>query len=141
MKMQDTYHPYKTVERDPIQYTYCVDYNHISRYRGLRQVIHQGNSPDRYVALETSNPFKTSAQARYYTVPHQLENRLDLIAYEQLGSASYAWVLAYFNNIQDGFTVLEGTKLAIPVSISSLFESGEILASITATKLNLGSEP
>ena len=139
-KQQDTNHPYKEVERDPIQYTYGVDFNHLSRYRGLRQVIHQGRSDDRFIALETPNPFDTSSNVKYYTVPYTRENRLDLIAYEQLGSASYAWVLAYFNNIQDGFTVLEGTRLMIPPSISTLFNNGEILASVSATKLNLGSE-
>lgn len=141
MQFLNTLTPYKKVERDPIQYTYCVDYNHISRYRCLRQIIHQGQSDDRYIALETSNPFITSAKARYYTVPYHLENRLDIIARDQLGSANYAWVIAYFNNIQDGYTVLEGTQLAIPESISTLFEKGEILQSITATKLHLGSEP
>lgn len=141
MQFLNTNTPYKVVERDPIQYTYCVDFNHVSRYRCLRQVIHQGKSEDRFIALETSNPFTTSIKTKYYTVPYHLENRLDLIAEEQLGSASYAWVIAYFNNIQDGYTVLEGTKLAIPTSISSLFEAGEILQSVTANRLNLGSEP
>ncbi len=138
--VQDTYSQYKEVERDPIQYTYCVDYNHISRYRSLRQVIHQGQSPDRFVALETVNPFSTSSSVKYYTVPPNRENRLDLIAYEQLGSATYAWVIAYINKIADGFTVLEGTRLAIPQSIASLFDQGELLASVSAFKLNLGSE-
>ena len=140
MQFLDTSTPYKTVERDPIQYTYCVDFDHVSRYRCLRQVIHEGLSDDRYIALETTNPFISSAKARYYTVPYHLENRLDLIAQEQLGSATYAWVIAYFNNIQDGYTVLEGTQLAIPESIATLFENGEILQSITATKLHLGTE-
>lgn len=140
MYIQDTNTPYDIVKRDPIQYTYCADFEHLSRYRGLRQVIHQGMSKDRFVALETTNPFETSATVRYYTVPHHLENRLDIIAQEQLGSADYAWVLAYFNNIQDGYTVLERTRLAIPESVSALFEKGEILASISAVKLNLGSE-
>lgn len=140
MSFPDTWNQYQEVERDPIQYTYCVDYKHISRYRGLRQVIHQGLSPERFVALETTNPFYTGSDVKYYTVPYQYENRLDLIASEQLGSATYAWVIAYFNNIQDGFTVLEGTRLAIPLSISTLMNKGEILASVTATSLNLGSE-
>lgn len=141
MQFLNTNTPYKKVERDPIQYTYCVNFQHISRYRCLRQVIHEGTNENRFVALETTNPFTTSAKAKYYTVPYHLENRLDIIAQEQLGSATYAWVIAYYNNIQDGYTVLEGTQLAIPESISTLFENGEILASITATKLNLGSEP
>ena len=140
MKFPDTWHPYKEVERDPIQYTYCNDYNHISRYKSLRQVIHQGLSDDRFIALETVNTIPESTDVRYYIVPHKLENRLDLIAEEQLGSATYAWVIAYFNKIQDGYTAIEGTKLAIPVSISSLFENGQILESVTATRLNLGSE-
>lgn len=140
MRFQNVNEPYKKIERDPIQYTYCVDFGHISRYRGLRQVIHQGQSEDRFIALETPNTFISTASVKYYTVPHNLENRLDIIARDQLGSASYAWVIAYFNNIQDGFTALEGTQLAIPLSISSLFENGEILQSVNATKLNLGSE-
>ena len=140
MYFQDTSTPYAEVKRDLIQYSYCTDYKHLSRYRGLRQVIHQGASSDRFMALETSNPFVTNAKVKYYTVPHHLENRLDVIAYEQLGSASYAWVIAYFNNIPDGYTVLERTRLAIPLNISSLLENGEILGSVPAIKLNLGSE-
>ena len=140
MYFPDTWDVYKEVERDPIQYTYCVDFDHISRYKGLRQVIHQGLSEDRYIALETVNSIPEGVDIRYYTVPNRLENRLDLIAQEQLGSATYAWVIAYMNKIQDGYTVIEGTKLVLPVSIYSLFETGQILASVTANKLNLGSE-
>ena len=141
MNFSDLNEPYKEVERDPIQYTYCVDFDHISRYRGLRQVIHQGKSDDRFIALETPNQFVSNADVKYIVVPHHLENRLDLIAYKYLGSAKYAWVIAYFNGIQDGYSVVEGTQLAIPTSITALFESGELLQSIGATKLNLGSEP
>ena len=138
--LSSTTESYAEVGRDEIQYTYCRDFDHISRYKGLRQVIHQGQSPDRFVALETVNPFSTSSSVKYYTVPPNRENRLDLIAYEQLGSATYAWVIAYINKIADGFTVLEGTRLAIPQSIASLFDQGELLASVSAFKLNLGSE-
>ena len=137
---RDTLIPYQTIERDPIQYTYCYDYDHISRYKDLRQVIHQGESADRCVTLETSNPFSSNAEVNYYTVPQQFENRLDMIAQEVLGSANYAWVIAYFNGIEDGFTAPAGSKLAIPASVYKLFEKGECLASITATRLNLGSE-
>lgn len=141
MNFPNTWTPYKKVERDPIQYTYCVNYDHICRYMTLRQVIHQGNHVDnRYTSLETTNPFKTSAAMRIYTVPSHLENRLDVIAYNELGSSRYSWVIAYINKISDGFTVLEGTQLKIPVSISQLFESGEILGAIEATRINLGSE-
>ncbi len=75
-----------------------------------------------------------------FTVPSHLENRLDLIAESELGSAKYAWVIAYVNKIADGFTVLEGTKLQIPTSITQLFESGELMSAVEYTKLNLGSE-
>lgn len=139
-ELRDTLTPYQKIDRDSIQYTYCVDYDHISRYKDLRQVIHQGESADRCIALETTNAFESNATTTYYTVDTTHANRLDLIAYELLGSAHYAWVIAYFNNIADGFTVPEGAKLAIPNSIFSLFEKGECLASISATKLNLGSE-
>lgn len=140
MKIQDTLEPYDEITRDPIQYTVCRDYSHLSRYKGLRQVIHEGSSEKRYISLETINAFKTSTDVSYYVVPASRENRLDLIALENLGSASYAWVLAYFNNIDDGFTVQEGAKLAIPSSISDLFNTGEILAPVSALTLNLGSE-
>ena len=141
MRFYDTYTRYDEVERDPIQYTYCVNYKHISRYRSLRQVIHQGLSADRFVALETVNPIVTpSKNIKYYNVPANRENRLDLIAQEQLGSSDYAWVIAYMNRIQDGFTALQGTQLIIPLSLTSLFEKGGMLESITATRLNLGKE-
>ena len=95
MRFPDTYNQYKEIKRDPIQYTYCVDFDHISRYRALRQVIHQGLSDDRFVALETVNPLEIKSNFKYYTVPANRENRLDLIAQEQLGSAKYAWVISY----------------------------------------------
>ena len=68
------------------------------------------------------------------------ENRLDLIANTYLGSATYSWVIAYFNQIEDGYTVREGQTLIIPKTITSLFSDGEILAPITALALNLGEE-
>ena len=140
MDFNDTYTIYREVERDPIQYTYCTDYDHISRYRALRQVIHQGLSEDRFMALETTNPFNSTVETFNYVVPHDRENRLDVIAQEKLGSANYAWVIAYINRISDGFTVLEGTTLKIPTSITSLFNNGELLAPVSIYDLNLGSE-
>lgn len=139
-KFPDTWRPYKEIERDPIQYTYCVDFDHISRYKQLRQVIHEGKKPSRYVGLETTNSFNSSAQMITYTVPAHLENRLDIIARDHLGSANYAWIIAYINKIPDGFTVLAETQLRIPVSITELFNQGEILSAVEATKINLGSE-
>lgn len=137
----DINHPYQEIPYEGIQYTNCRDYGHISRYKGLRQVVHNLDSTDeRYMALETVNPFTTNADVDYYEVPSRYENRLDIIAYEELGSASYAWVLAYFNNIEDGFSVHEGQLIKIPKNISSLFNSGEILQTVPALGLNLGSE-
>lgn len=139
-EMQNTLTPYDTIQREDIQYTYCRDYDHISRYKDLRQVIHEGTSENRCITLETANAFSSNADVTYYTVPARYENRLDLIARDTLGSANYAWVIAYFNGISDGFTIPQGANLAIPSSIFKLFEAGECLASISATKLNLGSE-
>lgn len=137
----DINHPYQEIPYGGIQYTNCRDYGHISRYKGLRQVIHNPDtSEDRYMALETMNPFTTNSEVDYYEVPSRYENRLDIIAYEELGSASYAWVIAYFNNIEDGFSVHEGQLIKIPKNISSLFNSGEILQTVPALGLNLGSE-
>lgn len=137
----DINHPYQEIPYEGIQYTNCRDYGHISRYKGLRQVVHNpDNTDERYMALETVNPFTTNSDVDYYEVHSKYENRLDIIAYEELGSASYAWVIAYFNNIEDGFSVHEGQLIKIPKNISSLFNSGEILQTVPALGLNLGSE-
>lgn len=141
MKIQDTLTPYKSVEHTGIEYGVCREFNHISRCKGLRQLVHNPSDEDaRFVALETPNPFTTSTAVVFYDVPAHEENRLDVIAHRYLGSASYAWVLAYFNGIEDGFTVREGQRLQIPATFSSLFNEGEVLAAIPPLQLNLGSE-
>ena len=140
-KTYNTLKPYQIIPYSGIGYGTCVDFNHISRYQNLRQVTHNANSTsDRFVTLETVNPFTTNCSVHYYDVPAHEENRLDIIAYKELGSAQYAWVIAYFNNIEDGFTVREGMKLAIPNAITDLFSGGEMLASVSPTLLNLGTE-
>lgn len=140
MVYYNTLNPYKVIPYSGISYGVCRDYDHISRYKGLRQVVHNPNAADRFVALETPNAFTTQADVDFYQVPAYEENRLDVIAYKHLGSASYAWVIAYFNQIEDGYTVKEGQVLKIPKSLSTLFRSGEILASINPLQLNLGTE-
>ena len=140
-KTYNTLKPYSVIPYDGIAYGHCLDYDHISRYQNLRQITHNASNPDdRFVALETQNAFTTNCEIHYYDVPAHEENRLDIIAYKELGSAQYAWVIAYFNNIEDGFTAREGTRLKIPNSITDLFSGGEMLASVPPTLLNLGSE-
>lgn len=140
MEFYNTLTPYETLERDPIQYGVCRSFDHISRYSRLRQVIHNSGSSDSFVALETPNAFNSNVDVEYYEVPASEENRLDIIANKFLGSASYSWVIAYFNDIADGFTVQEGQKLKIPKQFTSLFNSGEMLQSVSAYRLNLYSE-
>lgn len=140
MEFYNTLVPYNEIDYKGIQYTSCRAYDHISRYRGLRQVTHNPNESDRLVTLETPNAFTTNLDVNYYTVSAETENRLDVIAYKFLGSAQYAWIIAYFNGISDGYTCREGQRLAIPKSPSALFNSGELLQSVPASTLNLGSE-
>lgn len=141
MKFYNTLTPYKIVDYGGIQYNVCREYNDISRYRCLRQITHNPNDiSTRFMSPEICNPFVTNAEVSYYDVPAWEANRLDIIAYKKLGSASYGWVIAYFNQIEDGYTVREGQRLKIPKSISSLFDSGELLAPINPLQLNLGSE-
>lgn len=135
----DTLIPYGIVEHTGIEYTVCRDFNHISRYKGLRQIVHNPNE-DRFMTLETSNPILTNAKFRYYDVPASEENRLDLIAYKFFGSAQYSWIISYFNSIDDGFTVVEGQRLKILENFTDLFSKSELLASIPALQLNLGEE-
>lgn len=133
--------PYDVIEHEGIVYSVCRDFDHISRYRNLRQIVHRPDTTDRYVTLETVNPFTTNAEIKYHEVSAVEENRLDLIAQAELGSATYSWVIAYFNSIEDGYTVREGQRLVIPArGVTDLLNKGEILAPITALKLNLGEE-
>ena len=137
---RDLTKPYDEIEHEGIAYSTCRDFNHISRYRNLRQVVHCLDTTDRYVTLETSNPFVTHTEVKYHEVTVPEENRLDLIAEKELGSATYGWVIAYFNSIEDGYTVREGQKLVIPDSVTALLNNGEILAPVSALRLNLGEE-
>lgn len=141
MQFYNTLKPYREIPHKGIQYGVCRDFSHLSRYRRLRQLINNPQSTDeRYITLETPNPFQTDSTVSYYEVPQSEENRLDIIAYRFLGSAQYGWVLAYFNDIEDGFTVSAGQKLKIPKTITQLFEKGECLASVSPITLNLGTE-
>ena len=136
----DTLVPYKVIPYSGIQYAVCRDFNHISRYKGLRQVAHNPTEPDRFVTLEIPNPMNINASYRYYTVSTLEENRLDLIAYKFYGSPNYSWIISYMNNIEDGFTVYAGQKIKILDNFTDLFSKGELLASIPPMSLNLGSE-
>ena len=141
MKFYDTLVPYKTIEYKGIQYTVCRAYSHISRYRGLRHVVFMPDDPERFTALDTANAINSNKlPVKFHTVTVTEENRLDLIAYKELGSVSYAWVIAYMNRIVDGYTVHEGQRLTIPINITSLFSKGELLAPVSPSALNLGSE-
>ena len=120
---RDLTQPYQELEHRGIAYSVCREFDHISRYRTLRQVIHNPNDLDRFVTLETPNAFTTHAEVIYHDVTVNEENRLDLIAQKYLGSPTYGWVIAYFNSIEDGYTVYEGQKLVIPTSITALFNS------------------
>ena len=140
MYIQNTLTPYKELDRSVIQYGVCKDYTSISRYRGLRQIIHDPSSSERFTTLESPNPFTTNVELKYYEVPQMYENRLDLISNMLYGSPRYSWILSYFNRIEDGFTVRSGQKLVYPKSVTALLSSGEILQSIPATKLNIGEE-
>jgi hypothetical protein len=136
----DTLTPYKVIPYTGIQYAVCRKFNHISRYKGLRQVAHNPNEPDRFVTFELSNSTTINASYRYYTVPNSEENRLDLIAYKFYGSPNYSWIIAYMNGIEDGYSVYANQKIKILNNFTDLYSKGEILASIPAMTLNLGSE-
>jgi hypothetical protein len=136
----NTLKPYKIIPHTMIDYTTCREFNHISRYRGLRQIIHNPDGEDRFIALENTNPFSTSLAFQYYEVPLSEENRLDLIAKKFYGSPQYSWIISYYNQIEDGYSVREGQKLLILKNFTDLFANGELLAPIPAMQLNLGSE-
>lgn len=141
MEFYNTTTPYKELEHKHIQYTVCRDFSHICRYKGLRQIVYNPyDREDRFIALERMNDYSYAIDTFYYEVPAIEENRLDLIANKFLGSATYSWVIAYINHIEDGFSVHDGQRIKIPKSLFSLFGSNQILAAIPAIHLNLGSE-
>lgn len=133
--------PYKVLPHNGIEYTVCKDYNHISRYRRLRQVIHYLEGTQRFITSEIQNSYDyDSLDIEYYVVSTDRVNRLDLISYDYYQTTSYNWVIAYINEIADGYTVFEGQTLMIPKRINQLFGSGCVLASVPPTSLNLGTE-
>ena len=139
--LHDTTCAYKEVDYHGIEYTMCKDYEHISRYRRLRQVIHYLEGTDRFMTLETQNKYSYSGVTyEYYTVTVDRENRLDLISYDYYNTISYAWLIAYVNGISDGYTVYEGRTLIIPTSITDLFGNNRILSPIPVSTLSLGTE-
>ena len=124
MFVLNTLSPYEELDRKGIQYS-----------------VHNPEDSDRFVALENANPVvENNVQFVYHNVTPDEENRLDVIAQNCLGSASYSWAIAYFNNIQDGFTCRPGQKLRMPRSIVDLMTTGNIMESVPAVQLNLGSE-
>lgn len=138
--LHDTTKPYKVVDYKGIEYTVCKEFDHISRYKRLRQVIHYLES-NRFITLETQNSYDYSnLEIEYFIVPNELENRIDLISYKYFNSTSYSWVISYINGIQDGYTVYEGQVLMIPIHITDLFKSGGVLSAVSVTSLNLGTE-
>lgn len=138
--LHDTTKPYKSVDYKGIEYTVCRDFDHLSRYKRLRQVIHYLEN-NRFITLEIQNNYQyIDLEIEYYTVPVDRENRLDLISYEYFGNTSYSWIIAYINGIYDGFTIFEGQILMIPKNLSDLFKSGCVLSAVSPTALNLGTE-
>lgn len=141
MKVYNTLTPYKELDAEPLQYGVCRDFDHLSRYRGLRQVVHNVATSEQFVTLETPNSFRSNlTNCKVHTVTYSEQNRLDVIADKYLGSSSYAWVISYMNHIEDGYTIREGQKLVIPNSITDLMQNNEFLSSIPAMQLNLGVE-
>lgn len=141
MEFYDTTTPYKELDHPGVQYNVCREFNHISRYKGLRQITHSPDSTtDRLISLENINMYDYDVPSFYYEVPVTEVNRLDIIARKFLGAASYSWVISYMNHIEDGYSVHEGQRLKIPEAFFSLFSSGQILASIPPMQLNLASE-
>lgn len=136
----NTVTPYKVLPHKGILYNPCHDYSHISRYKGLRQVTHITENNNRFMTLEGPNAFTTNSDVDIYEVPTYRENRIDLIANQYLGTASYGWIISNFNDIEDNFTVRVGQDIKIPQRFTDLFNEGEVLASISALNLNLGEE-
>lgn len=137
--LHDTTSPYDSVPYEGIEYSTCKDFDHISRYRRLRQIVHYLETPDRFTTLELQNGYDYSGmEFDYYVVGEDRENRLDLVSYDYYGTPSYAWAIAYVNGIEDGYSVMSGRTLKMPKVVTELFKNGSVLSAVPATSLNLG---
>lgn len=114
--------PYETLE-----YLIPVSRTYVSRYDNTRVIVEKDTA---YKIQETYDNMNIvdSEYDRYYEITHKSENRLDIVAYEMYGYATYWWVIAMANDIIDPFNVSIGTVLRIP-PISSLYETYSVLGS------------
>ena len=79
-----------------------------------------------YDCLETHYmqeiPYRT--EDIYYTVPKNLENRLDTISFNFYGDVNLWWVIALASNIKYSLEVPKGTVLRIPPLQTLFFVRG-----------------
>ena len=93
----------------------------ISRYKNFSRVR---SSQIDYFRLETFPPISA---ADLQNIPHTTiifkeTDRLDLLAEEFMGSATYWWVICLMNNLVSPFSynLLPGTTLKIPHEVNSI---------------------
>lgn len=112
---------------ETLEYLIPVSRTYVSRYDNTKVIVEKGTA---YKIQETYDnaSIAESEYDRYYEVTHKSENRLDIVAYEMYGYATYWWVIAMANDIIDPFNVKIGTVLRVP-PVSALYETYNVLGS------------
>ena len=102
-------------------------YLKMSRYSPYRIILRDNSKP--YYETQNNTKIEESDKDKYYTVDMTTINRLDIIAYNFYGVASYWWIIAKANNILDAFDVPLGTVLRIP-NINSVYSSKGVVNNV-----------
>lgn len=84
-----------------------------SRYRGLGVLDYNGKTmldvPDPLSYVETS-----SSSEKTIVIQDNVIDRLDLLSWKYYGTPKYWWILAYYNSIENPFSLPYGTIVRIP---------------------------
>lgn len=110
---------------EPLEYLPTVAYKNASRYKNLRTIKDEETGKIHHESWN-QQAIPLSSDDVYVTVTNETENRLDIIAYQQYGSARYWWILALANYIIDPFEIPTGSTLRVP-PLLSLYKSGGVL--------------
>jgi nucleoid-associated protein YgaU len=109
-----------------VTYSNPRTYSSLSRY-SARRIIIDDLTHTEYHETDNDVSIVSSSSDNYYTVDASTEDRLDVIANNYYGRASYWWIIALANKIIDPFTISIGTTLRIP-PVSSLYESDGVIS-------------
>lgn len=100
------------------------NYYSLSRYKRQTILYDEGTI---YATMYPEDMSVKSESYSEYIVPKCEEGRLDLVANRVYGDSTLFWVIGYYNEIVDPFSIKRGDVLKIP-PLASLYRSGGVLS-------------